>query len=318
MYSVYTGYLMSRCQCSTKSGQQCSRPPIKIKSKPGDQLMYCRQHQNCLTIGFDGFDGFSIRAKRCPLRINPNWHQAYWVFRMTNYKKFSLTWAPTGLGSIGLVSKHLRHFCDKYLRGILLMRLRFSGFDLKKFATPELGYLYQVLSVPHEMPMSHWIDHQGQVYAWGYGRLGLGDTDNRSTPALIESFGKVIQVYDRSIYIVINQPSSSSSLFLTDQNQVYACGQGVGETPTRLTTRGNVEIVQMSSGRAHRLFLTSIGQVYVSGSGSYGELGLGSKIRTAKFTLIPHLFQTIQISGKGHHSLFLTCSGHVAQIVLAH
>src|ERR1700677_3967690 len=40
---------MKHCQCLIKSGRQCSREPITKKKASTDQLIYCWQHQNCLS-----------------------------------------------------------------------------------------------------------------------------------------------------------------------------------------------------------------------------------------------------------------------------
>jgi len=65
------------------------------------------------------------------------------------------------------------------------------------------------------------IKNNGKVYGCGkndYGQLGLGDTNNRDTPTLVNYFDQ------NNIYITKVSCGYQSTVFLTDNGQAYGCG----------------------------------------------------------------------------------------------
>ena len=177
---------------------------------------------------------------------------------------------------------------------------------------------------------SLFLTSTGTVYTAGdnyYGQLGLGDplgssyTYNRLVPTLITS-------NITGLNIVAVSAGDSHSLFLTSTGTVYATGyNGFGQlglglstatninVPTLITSGiGSLNIIAISSGRDHSLFLTSTGAVYATGANSEGQLGLGDNTLRTVPTLITSGIgglKVVAISAGGYHSLFLTSTGTV-------
>ena len=92
--------------------------------------------------------------------------------------------------------------------------------------------------------------------------------------------------------------TSNSSFIITGSGAVYATGQnyygqlGLGDTvdknvPTLITSGiGGLNVVAVSAGGYHSLFLTSTGAVYATGQNGSGELGLGDLTQRNVPTLI--------------------------------
>jgi alpha-tubulin suppressor-like RCC1 family protein len=163
------------------------------------------------------------------------------------------------------------------------------------------------------------------VYSCGNntsGQLGMGpsDTTNRYVPTLISTtyLTNVIQV----------SAGSDHSLFLKSDGTVYACGNnGYGQlgmdvsditnryVPTLISTTYLTNMIQVSAGTNHSLFLKSDRTVYACGYNVYGALGMGPSDTTNRYvpTLIPttYLTNVTQVSAGTSHSLFLKSDGTV-------
>ena len=151
------------------------------------------------------------------------------------------------------------------------------------------------------------------------GQLGLNDLTQRIVPTLItHRIG--------SLTITAVSAGSYHSLFLTSTGAVYATGHnvngqlGVGDftqrnVPTLITSViGSLNIIDISTGSNHSLFLTSAGAVYATGNNYCGELGLGDTNNRNIPTLITSGIGSLTIttaSAIGDHSLFLTSAGAV-------
>lgn len=73
-----------------------------------------------------------------------------------------------------------------------------------------------------------------------------------------------------------------------------------------------MNIIQHASGSEDTLLLLSLtGQVYVSGTNKYGQLGLGQTNIQYEWTIIPNLNNVIKIAAGNYHSLFLTADEKV-------
>jgi alpha-tubulin suppressor-like RCC1 family protein len=127
------------------------------------------------------------------------------------------------------------------------------------------------------------ILQDGRVMGWGYngsGQLGLGDTVERTRPALVPGLSNVTQVS-------IGGQSSFGShmLALRENGTVMAAGRndhgqlGDGTTIGKLRlvpVRGLTGVTAVSNDLSHSLALAG-GSLYTWGQNAYGQLGTGGK-----------------------------------------
>ena len=122
----------------------------------------------------------------------------------------------------------------------------------------------------------------GEVYAWGdnsYGQLGIGNTENQSSPVKIESLSNV----DEIIYC---DDLGCSVYARTINGEVYAWGDnsygqlGIGNTTYKQSTPQKIEgltNVEEIYAEAHSVYAkTTTGEVYAWGDNSDGQLGIGN------------------------------------------
>ena len=121
----------------------------------------------------------------------------------------------------------------------------------------------------------------GEVYAWGdnsYGQLGIGNTENQSSPVKIESLSNVDEIY--------YDGSCCSAYAKTITGEVYAWGNnsygqlGIGNTtykqstPQKIEGLTNVEEIYAEDRSVYAK--TTTGEVYAWGNNSRGQLGIGN------------------------------------------
>ncbi|XP_076160766.1 RCC1 and BTB domain containing protein claret isoform X2 [Ptiloglossa arizonensis] len=125
------------------------------------------------------------------------------------------------------------------------------------------------------------------VYAWGsnqFGQLGLGKILQCSSPELITSLAQEI--------IVDAVAGQYHSVALTADGRVFTWGWGVHgqlghgstdkkNTPTLVTSLLGVFIRSISAGHAHTLALSTEGIVYAFGCNVFGQLGIGSNVKSS-------------------------------------
>jgi alpha-tubulin suppressor-like RCC1 family protein len=181
---------------------------------------------------------------------------------------------------------------------------------------------------------SMFITHDGKVYSCGYNRSGqLGTTRNNNNVAA-NSVPTQITATISSLIIVDIKLGGQHSLFLTNNGKVYACGRNqygqlgtttnngnlnANPTPTQITTTiGSLNIVAISAGSHHSLFLTNNGKVYACGLNQYGQLGTTTNNGTTTANPTPTQITTtissltiVAIAAGLQHSLFLTNDGKV-------
>ncbi|XP_035730999.1 RCC1 and BTB domain-containing protein 1-like isoform X1 [Vespa mandarinia] len=128
------------------------------------------------------------------------------------------------------------------------------------------------------------LTDEGEVYAWGQnncGQVGSGISSNQGAPRKINSSltgKKVVSITCGQTY----------SMAVTNNGEIYGWGHnGVGQlgngtytnqlNPCKVTGLIGIVIEKVACGYAHTLALSDEGVLYVWGSNSYGQLGLGNK-----------------------------------------
>ncbi|KOX68598.1 X-linked retinitis pigmentosa GTPase regulator like protein [Melipona quadrifasciata] len=125
------------------------------------------------------------------------------------------------------------------------------------------------------------------VYAWGssqFGQLGLGKILQCPTPELITSLAQEV--------IIDAVAGQYHSVALTADGRVFTWGWGVhGQlghgntdkkmTPTLVTSLLGTVIRYISAGHAHTLALSTEGIVYAFGCNIFGQLGVGSNVKSS-------------------------------------
>lgn len=177
------------------------------------------------------------------------------------------------------------------------------------------------------------ISRSGLLLTWGAGKFGqLGDGQYQDsvhlqniTSSIPPEAGQVTQV----------SAGCGHSGFITDKGEAYTCGDNRyyqlghssfrGQTcpvPTRVCKGlGSVRCLQIACGSSHTLFLTDMGQVYVSGQGDSGQLGLGPHVHAA---LIPQCitfpyneYSIVSITAGIAHNVLLSDCGKAFTFGLA-
>lgn len=165
------------------------------------------------------------------------------------------------------------------------------------------------------------LEKNGRVYSWGKngnGQLGLGDTEDRDVPELIEGLNEEI--------IVQVKMGWKFSLALTKSGKVYSWGWnnsgqlGHGDIvekhiPEQIKALDGEKIVQIGVGYFYCFALSESGRVYSWGSNKNGILGHGFEDAKSHTTpcIASHLrgLNIVQIASGPYHSLALTKEGSV-------
>ncbi|KAK3280499.1 hypothetical protein CYMTET_11659 [Cymbomonas tetramitiformis] len=162
---------------------------------------------------------------------------------------------------------------------------------------------------------SLFLTADGIVYSVGSnnaGQLGNGDSNGglQLTPGAVLITHTIAQI-DAGNYF---------SLFLTTNGEAYACGDNyygqLGGTnsvslPVPVATSGfmtNNNVIAISAGAAHSLFITTLGTMHGCGCNTYGQLGTGS---TSTYVATPvYITSAIsQVAAGHHHSLAIGTDG---------
>jgi len=143
----------------------------------------------------------------------------------------------------------------------------------------------------------------GELYVWGgnaQGRLGLGDTNQRTTPVQLPTAG-----ISGSEWTTISA-GDAHTLAIRDSGELYVWGNGANgrlglndptqrTTPVQLPTAGisGSEWIVASGGNAHTLAIRDDGSMWAWGNNSAGRLGLGDSIQRN----VPYEVLTTNVSG---------------------
>ncbi|CRH00584.1 guanidine nucleotide exchange factor, putative [Plasmodium relictum] len=155
-----------------------------------------------------------------------------------------------------------------------------------------------------EMELEH-----GELYVWGNaesGKVGLGFDYTQGSILLPRKVNLLNQVYKCSL-------GTSHSLFLTDNNDLYACGNAsngrlglkndsnhIVSYPKKITLDEHIFIKDILAGSTFSIILSIDGFIYI-----WGEF-LKNIISYDKPTLYPQISNIKKIIGKFRHVLFLT------------
>lgn len=162
------------------------------------------------------------------------------------------------------------------------------------------------------------ISESNDVYMFGYnsnGQLGIGNYNNQYTPEVLNP-----DTFDNEKVIDVAL-SDNGSYFLTENNNIYTCGEnysgqlGLGfesssvATPQKISNSdyNNENILKISAIDQTQHILTDQGKVYAVGNNSNGNLGLGSIQKTSTFQQIPQNYfnneMVIYISNDGRFAI---------------
>ena len=148
------------------------------------------------------------------------------------------------------------------------------------------------------------------------GRLGLGDSDNRSTLTRITTFPEGVKIFQ------ISQAKSGDghSLAITNTGQVYSWGEGSygrlghGDTisiksPKLVEALKDVVVVQVSSGARHSAAVTEDGVLYTWGSGTDGKLGHGNTESAYTPKVLSAVSKAVWVACASSHTLAIAEGG---------
>jgi alpha-tubulin suppressor-like RCC1 family protein len=192
---------------------------------------------------------------------------------------------------------------------------------------------------------SLFLDLNGKVYSCGHQDYGQIGRTPKKTYAQVYSYDDIAEQITATIgdcNITAISAGKDHSLFLDSNGKVYSCGMNkagqLGRNTTETTGAFKYDdkpiqitsnIVAISAGNEHSLFLDSNGKVYSCGQNLYGQLGrittkiistdpnylstLGSNIKYDDIItqITDNISDIVAISAGGYHSLFLDSNGRV-------
>ena len=124
-----------------------------------------------------------------------------------------------------------------------------------------------------------------------------------------------------TIFKYVNISAGYHSLFQNDKQEIYGCGYTFHGTLGLFSAAPQIEvcilnnhpsnIIQISSGYYHSLFLDSQGNVFGIGYNQIGNLGLGNNDNQKMFNQIPNIPPIRIISCVGHSSFLIDFDGNL-------
>ncbi|XP_013415675.1 probable E3 ubiquitin-protein ligase HERC1 [Lingula anatina] len=193
------------------------------------------------------------------------------------------------------------------------------GSQMEKVLTPKLAVGFANAQVCEAGQYCSFVIYQdSSVAAVGkgsYGRLGLGDSNNQSTPKKVNYEGKKIKRVSSS------KGSDGHTLALTADGEVYSWGDGDygklghGNTATQKFPKliagplsGKV-VKCISAGYRHSAAVTEDGQLYTWGEGQYGRLGHGDSNSKHLPTLVKSITAVGQVACGSSYTLAVSQDG---------
>ncbi len=158
------------------------------------------------------------------------------------------------------------------------------------------------------------LTSSGRLYAWGENddQLGLRYNTRQNTPQLVPINEQVTQIAAEAYHTLVL--TSTGKLYAWGSNQYGQLGLGNNNdqnqnTPQLVQLPINEQVTQIATGECHTLVLTSLGNLYVCGYNSDGQLGLGNNNNQNTPQLVPINEQVTQIAAGERHTLVLTSTG---------
>eukprot|EP01084_Bolivina_argentea_P073109 132689_1 len=159
------------------------------------------------------------------------------------------------------------------------------------------------------------ISTLGEIFTFGsgeHGQLGHGNNNDQYIPKQIESLCNKTIIYSScgSIHTSIICSDGKLYVFGFGENLYGKQSRNFNYTPQLIKmSNNNIKIKQVACGQSHIVILTSTGDVYSWGDGSYGEIGQGA----FKASCIPRLIllnkNISSIACGRYHSSALTYNG---------
>lgn len=201
--------------------------------------------------------------------------------------------------------------------------LGLSNVDMQVTPTLLIGLneLPPIYKVAASDSYSLFLTRDGKVYGYGGTRFASQNPNNKTihlSPVLLNDFPEGTEITHIAAGKLI-------SLFLTKQGQVYICAEHTTLQPNLIWKHWKptllkgfpegTEIIDISIGGSHVLFLSAKGEVYGLGSNQCGQLGLGDlenrKNEVVKLIGFPTNTKITKISAGNYHSLFISMEGQV-------
>lgn len=162
-----------------------------------------------------------------------------------------------------------------------------------------------------------YLNTYGEIYSWGNnrsGQLGLGTLVSNNIPEKIthlqhERVKQIACGYIHSALVTYD-----GTVYTWGDNQHGQLGQGYTGTnmPLPVLIENFDNIKQVACGTQHTAFLSENGEVYITGNGTWGQLGLGQLIREVdKPTLITGLEKIKYLACGEYHTLLVTEKGNL-------
>ena len=155
------------------------------------------------------------------------------------------------------------------------------------------------------------IVENGELYGFGkgmFGQCGYGIPEDTTIPKKVKFDYKNIKIIDIKC-------GGEHSIFLTNDGKVYSCGHGyfgqlgLGnnknvKAPILVQSLSNKKVIEIAAGWSHTIILTNEKNVYITGCGKFGELGIGENTNRYKYVWLKSLgiMNVKHIFAGGHHS----------------
>lgn len=151
--------------------------------------------------------------------------------------------------------------------------------------------------------MNHTIipDIKNDLFGSGYnyyGQLGLGHNEEVHSMTAIPQKADSVSIGPHYTAVILKK-----HLYFTGKNSSGQFGLGDRLNRTRFTVVPRLSVSKIACGKNHTVLLTTIGEVYSSGSNKYGQLGLAHKFDVTDF--VPVGIRATQIACGYNHTVIL-------------